>query len=403
MQPYSLSHLLDHDLLADLHAIVRQDRATTARLLAHLAEVEARGLYLPAACSSLYAYCVGELRMPEDMAWRRATAASLARRFPALFPALADGRLNLSTVLLLAPHLKSENAGELLVAAANKSKREVQHLVAERFPQPDVPTMLQPIMAAAVSASLAACEADVHAARTPAEQVVPAMSPSAANDMEPPAPARVVPSNQPESSACTVPLSSPPAPRHKLAPLAVGRYALQVTVNQTTHDLLLEAQALLGHTTSAGDVASVLERALSELVERLRKRKHAETSAPRPGRRSASCRHVPAEIKREVWNRDSGQCTFVSVGGKRCEACHRLEYDHVVPLARGGQTTAENLRLRCCAHNQHGAEQAYGAEFMREQRERARRAAVGRRESAGPRGHTAGGITSAVSAPGAPA
>src|SRR5207244_3520860 len=83
MQPYSLSHLLDHDLLADLHAIVRQDRATTAKLFAHLAEVEARRLYLPAAHSSMFWYCVREPHMSESSALKRLRAARAARRYPA--------------------------------------------------------------------------------------------------------------------------------------------------------------------------------------------------------------------------------------------------------------------------------------------------------------------------------
>ncbi|HUK64778.1 MAG TPA: hypothetical protein VLV15_15660, partial [Dongiaceae bacterium] len=67
--------------------------------------------------------------------------------------------------------------------------------------------------------------------------------------------------------------------------------------------------------------------------------------------------------------------TFVSDSGHRCESRLRLEFDHATPLARGGEGTAANLRLRCRAHNQYEAEQAYGESFMRGKREQGRRRA----------------------------
>src|SRR6266571_9479183 len=132
---YSLSHLSDSALLRDLAALVARDRATTARLLAHIAEVDARRLYLPAAYPSMFAYCVHELRLSEDAAYKRIQAARVARQFPVIFEALADGRLHLTGVGLLAPYLTAENADELLAAAAHKSKAEIKQLLAQRFPR----------------------------------------------------------------------------------------------------------------------------------------------------------------------------------------------------------------------------------------------------------------------------
>jgi len=69
-----------------------------------------------------------------------------------------------------------------------------------------------------------------------------------------------------------------------------------------------------------------------------------------------------------VWERDGGQCTFVSEAGHRCPARTRLEFDHVVEVARGGQATVSGVRLRCRAHNEFTAERTFGTEFMRHQR-----------------------------------
>jgi hypothetical protein len=83
-------------------------------------------------------------------------------------------------------------------------------------------------------------------------------------------------------------------------------------------------------------------------------------------------RCIPAEIKREVWMRDGGRRTFVGERGKRFGSRDRVEFEHIVPIARGGETSASNLRLLCRAHNQYTAECALGHQFMRGKRERAK-------------------------------
>src|SRR5881396_4164040 len=105
MRAYTLTHLSDAVLLRDLAALVAQDHTTTAALLAHIAEVDARKLYLPAAYPSMHAYCVHEFHLSEDSAYRRITAARVARQFPAVFEAVADGRLSLTAVGLLSAYV----------------------------------------------------------------------------------------------------------------------------------------------------------------------------------------------------------------------------------------------------------------------------------------------------------
>jgi hypothetical protein len=71
-------------------------------------------------------------------------------------------------------------------------------------------------------------------------------------------------------------------------------------------------------------------------------------------------------VLREVYERDSGQCTFVSPEGRRCSAQGFLEVHHHEPFARGGDATVDNLRLSCRAHNLFLAEQDYGRDYVRE-------------------------------------
>ena len=138
MKSCSLAHASDADVMQGLLSLVKQDRVTTAEMLAHLSEVDARRLYLPAAYASMYEYCVGELHMSEDMALKRIQAARVARRFPMAFALLADGRLHLSGLVLLAPHLTAENHADLLAEASHRTKAGIEALLAERFPRPDV-------------------------------------------------------------------------------------------------------------------------------------------------------------------------------------------------------------------------------------------------------------------------
>jgi 5-methylcytosine-specific restriction endonuclease McrA len=134
------------------------------------------------------------------------------------------------------------------------------------------------------------------------------------------------------------------------------------------------AQALLG--VPASELPKLFGRAVRLLVRELEKRKFAATDRPRSSKAkpSRNPRYIPAHVKRAVWERDQARCTFVSETGHRCPAESRLEFDHVEPLARGGQATAANLRLRCRAHNQYAAERAFGAGLMHQKREAARAA-----------------------------
>ena len=120
---YSLSYLADGDVLAAARRLVGASNQLLADLLAHLAEVEARGIHRTKACSSLYVYCIYELRLSEDAAFRRVSAARWVKLFPALLDAIASGELNLTGLLMLAPHLTQPNQRELLARARRTAAR----------------------------------------------------------------------------------------------------------------------------------------------------------------------------------------------------------------------------------------------------------------------------------------
>src|SRR6188768_4284566 len=135
---YRLVGLENSELVAGLSALARQGNELTARALAHLVELEERMLHLELGFSSLFSYCVEALGMSEGSAGRRVTAARVCRRFPEAFDRVARGELHLCALCALAPHLQPENAAELFDSCRGKTRRQIEVLVAVRFPRPDV-------------------------------------------------------------------------------------------------------------------------------------------------------------------------------------------------------------------------------------------------------------------------
>ena len=178
-------------------------------------------------------------------------------------------------------------------------------------------------------------------------------------------------------SASHEPSAPPPAPRQtfpekgRTEPLGAERYRVQFMADRETHAQLEELRALMRHQIPDGDVGKILARAVAVLHAQVRKRKFAEISRPRSSRPPASpkatpSRHIPAAIRRAVSARDGSRCSYVSSGGRRCDAQEFLEFDHVEAWAFTQAHSIDGITLRCRAHNQQRArhrlrEPAHGA------------------------------------------
>ena len=330
------SGLSDHDLLTRLLALAGQEREATVELVAHLATLDSRpSVYAAKGYGTLFGYCTQALRLSEDATCNRIGAARACRRFPAILDLLASGELSLTSVRMLGPHLTPENHDSVLARARGRSRRDIEALVAELAPRPDVPTTVRKLptpVASAATAPLLAVPAEVTATTAP-----------------PVTPRRPI-----------IEMTSP------------QRYRVQFTIGEESHDKLRRLQALLRREIPDGDPAAIVDRALTLLLEKVERTKLAIVAKPRPARpirpgtdtqdwrTIPSSRDIPDDVKRASWRRDGGRCGFVSTDGHRCTERTFLEFHHVIPHAKGGRATVDNISLRCRRHNQYEAELVFG-------------------------------------------
>ena len=323
--------------------LAARERGTTAELIAHLAELDERKLHVAAGYTSTFVYCREVLRLSEQEAYNRIEVARAARRFPIALTFLAEGAVSLTALRLLAPHLTPDNHLALLQSARGLRTREVDQIVARLAPRPDVPTTIRKLpVATPPPAAPAPPAASAPTAPTDA-------SDSASERRLQPAQRIAAPAAPP-----TVPASPTPAApaRAAVSSLSPDRYKLQVTITGELLEKLELAKDLLRHAHPSGDVATILDRALTALLVELAKKKFAATDRPRPASGTqADSRNVPAEVKRAVFVRDLGRCAFVGHTGRGCHERAFVEFHHVEPYAYGGPPTVENIELRCRSHN----------------------------------------------------
>ncbi len=381
----SPTRLSNEALLARVKRLARGEREATAELVAHLAELDERRLHLREGCSSLFTYCVRVLHLAEHAAFNRIEAARASRRFPVLLEHLADGSLHLAAIRLLAPHLTDTNHEALLAEARHRSKRDVEAIVARIRPLPPVPSTVRklPEKPAGLDVRVESGPGETGARRFPdgagSEAGCPPDGATHPNETGVPV----------QAAAVTAP--RPPAERTVVAPLAPRRYRIQFTADEAMHAHLMEARDLLRHRIPDGDPAGVFAMALEVLLVKLRNSKRAEVARPRTSRRKGSTapgmdsagprieagrtgrpkldggtrarrrrsRHISAAVRRTVWIRDGGRCTFAGREG-RCGERGFLEFHHRKAFALGGDATVDNIALRCRAHNLHEAEALFG-------------------------------------------
>jgi hypothetical protein len=302
------------------------------------------------------------------------------REYPELYDAIAKGEIHLTGVLMIGRHLGGEHHAEILRRARFRSKRELLRLIAELDPKPEVPALVEPIgpalpgraTHAALVEALSGPSRQLPAGKRP-EDWIEATTDDETEDW----------SAKNSEGAAGEPVD---AEEHQRA----LRYRVQFTASQEFVDLLEEASQLIGHETPRANLPEIQVRALRALVQELRTRKRAATKMnPLPAQASAPAaartlhvgpapapatpapaparhgdRHVPASVRRAVFDRDGERCSYRDNRGERCRETFGLEVHHRHAHALGGPATLDNLELRCRPHNTLAAEQDFGRDYM---------------------------------------
>jgi hypothetical protein len=308
-----------------------------------------------------------QLRLSEDAAVRRVAAARLVRRFPELLDAVAAGELHLTGLLMLGPHLTRENLRDVMARAKHRTKKEIAKLVRILDPWPEVPARIE--------------------ALGPAPRGMIATNPTWAEQVASFCPVRELalgdrPRDWVDEAPEVTEVPELPEASELHAPARIDealRFKVQFTATEEYVNLLERAAALLSHSNEHNGIEEIHLRALRGLVEQLEKRRYGtatqiskaeDVAKPAPQRAPRPSRHIPARVRRAVFERDGARCTYVDGAGQRCRETHHLELHHIEPFARRGAHDIANLTLHCKAHNALAAERDFGAEPIARERDR---------------------------------
>ena len=306
------------------------------------------------ASPSMFAYCTEALHLSEAEAYPRIAAARASREHPILLAMLGDGRLHLSAIARLAPHLTVANRDEVLRRATHRSKREIEELVAELSPRPDAAAWIRKLpepQASRATATLRAagiCAGIGIGARARAGCTVDAGVPGLL--------ARLRAGDSTRSGhshgGCLAPWgrSGRPRPQRRLRSARGHRSPVPGPLQGAVH----------------GDLAAIVEAAVTEKLQRLEARRFASTPKPRKtlavsDTTASSSRQIPAAVKRVVRERDGNRCRFVDAQGRRCTQRDGLEFHHRHPHGLGGDRSPDNLSLLCRSHNAYLADVDYAS------------------------------------------
>ena len=293
----SLSSLSDDDLHTAVRRLTARSNVTLADLLAHLGEVEERGIHRARACATLYAYCQYELRMSEDAAYRRAKAARLVHQHPELRGIVARGELHLTGLLMIAPYLGGPRHTEVIERARFRAKKEIARLIAEIDPKPEVPARIEPVAPAgprrmpmhAIAKAFVGPVRSLPEGDRPADWIEPSTraGTGTAGELADPerAPELADLEQARELAEAEAALERAWLAKQQARPERPLRFHVQFTAEQEYVDLLEEAFDLLGLKQRAASLPELQLRALREFVERLRQRR---TGTKRPAREAAA-------------------------------------------------------------------------------------------------------------------
>ena len=343
----TVAALSDRELLAQTSNLAHVERHLQGAIIDHLAEIEARSLFLRRGFASLFEYAVRELGYSDAAAGRRIAAMRLCADNPHTRERLRDGSLSLS-------------AAAELQWAFDRQRRRVPPVAATATRRADTPRADTPQAATTPAVAALPTEPPLVLDAVGRQKLVEEAAGKSTRQVK-----RMLADLDPELAAAA----------DRVRPLGNGRYELKALIDAECQRGLEQLAGLLSHVDPRMTVGQLVGRLVREALDRhdpSRRRPRTgsrpavsatSTAQTRPGcdghaapapKSRASGRAIPAAVKREVWQRDGGRCRYVDPHtGRRCTSRHLLQIDHVLPYGLGGGSDPANLRLLCHAHHRH--------------------------------------------------
>jgi len=331
------------ELLVLIRRITAAERTLTVYALAQLAEIQRRKLYEELGFTSMFEYCVRELSYSEPNAYRRLRAVDAIRKFPETLSMIKNGDITICALALVSKQLTAANRMEVLKRIEGKSYRVVERVAAELNPKPDVRDSIRAVSIPATAASESVPAGTTAMSDIAFQAVVVAAEPSVIFPII---------KDRPGTSTAASPVFS-----QKTKPLSPGRVKFTFTGTEELSRIVERCQEILSRKYPAGRLEDIFLEIGLDYLQRNDLGLLSPTK-PKPPRLKET-RTIVRWVKSVVYRRDGGRCVYLSKSGVRCDARRGLEYDHVVPWARGGRSDdPKNIRLLCRTHNVYVAKQA---------------------------------------------
>ena len=363
-------------------------------------EVKRRELYLPRGYNSLHEFCTGHLKYSGASASRRITAARCMKKYPRIAGMLLRGEINLSVLNLVADMLTKENYRDILSGIKGRSYRDVRRLVARYNPEEEIRDRVNPVYIK-TKLKIASgdgdtsnggnsghpkggekCSSDVGRARSLESTRYGGIFTDSVQGGR----TEVVFEEKYKLEFAVDPEFMEKIER--LRALLSNKYKKKPdfeTLFELAIDYYLDRHSPEGRvkrratrkTKTAGRAEAQKSKGNTEKIRQVNKplgssRPENKKARAEPSKttNSKQSRYIPQAVRDEVYMRDGGRCTYFGTNGKRCLEDQYLQIDHIVPYARGGTNTIDNLRLLCPGHNMLLAKQEYGKDHMDQYRQR---------------------------------
>jgi hypothetical protein len=297
--------LSDADLILSLKKEVLEERKKMMSVLEHLREVDRRKLYAEHECSSLWEFCIKELKYSSGSAGRSVRAMKLIREIPTLKEDLLEGKQNLTSLSQAQSFFRIEEKAQEK-RMTTEQKKEVLEKIEDK-PTRD-------------------CERELL-----------------------------------KLSSTPIQMSHPEKKRE----IDETHTELKLVLSEAAMKKLARIKALRSHANPSMNYAELFEYMADEVLKKIDPMEKPSKASSAQNEAVQQAAATIARSKPVVWKRDQGKCSFEDPEtGKYCESTYFLELDHIIPVAMGGSNEPSNLRLRCRGHNQRYAVNIYGVKKM---------------------------------------